>query len=290
MKKKVLSVMFSIAITATVLTACGNKDISSTSQIPNSTPIASSAPSYQESSKTQTSQYISKSDTNSQVSISAQSNAQDKYNEVINIINSATLQYPSSNDKFKYNVYDTYIQITKCISDDTDIVFPSTIDNLPVLIIGDGTHLLSYKHDSITIQEGIAIIGDNSFFGSHLPQNFKLPNSLLEIRDDAFGYADVPNIEFPSNLRKIGNYAFKGATGNDWNIVIPEKVESIGRSCFDDFTSKSFKSIKFLNPNTKIVNVSENSLNRHTVIYGYAGSTAAKYASEKGNEFKLITD
>lgn len=277
MQKKVLSVIIATAMITTLLTACGSEN---TTSIPQSNNNSSVTP------------YNTSNNVETETISSTEPTFTDRYDEVMNIINHATLQYPSSNDEFEYNVYDTYVEIVRYIGNDSNIVFPSTIDNLPVLIIGSkGRSLLPNQHtDSITIEEGIAIIGDNVFFGYRLPKNFKLPNSILEIRDDAFGYADVPNIEFPSNLRKIGDYAFKGATGNDWDIVIPEKVESIGRSCFDDFTSGSFKSIKFLNPNTKIVNVSENSLNRHTVIYGYAGSTAAKYASEKGNEFKLITD
>ena len=202
--RKILSFMLATTMATTIFTACGNENTLSTTEYLN-TPVTSSVPSYQESSNTQTNSSVSKADLNSRVSKNTLTTPKEKYYEVLNIINDATLQYPTANDEFEYNVYDTYVQITKYIGDDIDIVFPSKIDNLPVLVVGDyysrvnvvekynvnislieenGEYVTkSDKFVSLTFSDGIAIIGEDAFStafsgGSYAVTKIKFPNSL----------------------------------------------------------------------------------------------------------------
>lgn len=318
MKKKVLSVMLVIAMTSTLLTACGNTNTSSTPQSFDNSPITSSSPSYQESSYTQTSTSVSKADLSSQVSKNTLTTSKEKYFETLNIINNATLQYPTANDEFEYNVYDTYVQITKYIGDDIDIVFPSKIDNLPVLVVGDyynrmkviekynvnislmeenGEYVTkSDKFVSLTFSDGIAIIGHSAFEasltgGSYAVTKIKFPNSLIAVGERAFTHLDsLTSLTFPEGIYDIGEYSFSASFHFD-EMTLPKSLGILRNYAFGGYMSK----VTILNPDTQIgINSlpNPNSQTNKLEIYGYAGSTAAKYAAEHNDLylFKVINN
>lgn len=318
MKKKILSFMIATTMATTIFTACGNENTLSTTEYLNNTPVTSSVPSYQESSNTQTSNSVSKTDVNSQSSKNTLTTPKEKYYEMLNIINSATLQYPTANDEFEYNVYDTYVQITKYIGSDTDIVFPSKIDNLPVLVVGDyynrmkviekynvnislieenGKYVTkSDKFVSLTFSEGIAIIGNSAFLasltgGSYAVTRIKFPNSLLAIGERAFQHLDsLTSLTFPEGIYDIGEYSFAASFNFD-EITLPKSLGMLRNYAFGGYMSK----VTILNPDTQIgINSlpNPNSQTNKLEIYGYAGSTAAKYAAEHSDlyVFKLINN
>lgn len=251
----------------------------------------------------------------------------DKYEELMNIIENATLQYPSSNDDFEYNVYDSYVEITKYtgIVKGKDIVFPSEIDGLPVLVIGAGEAVYDrndltvsglnkpiQKPKSLTIGYGVAIIGNSAFKSAIIPPNSIIPDSVLEIDDSSFNGAAIPDdFILPSSLRKIKSYSFYNIECYDHkkynntntivkttlNIEIPKTVSVIERGGFGQINSEF--NIKIMNDSTIIDNSGTDFTNvpistyydkYKLCIYGYTSSTAAKYAAENSIPFKLIEE
>ena len=261
----------------------------------------------------------------------------DKYAEVMKIINNATLQYPASNNEFEYNVYDTYIQITKYIGSikNTDIIFPSEIDNLPVLVVGGTVNkygsyipvldwLVSYGYqngqsnsqrevaNSVTLSEGIAIIEKGAFKDIIFTDKLVLPQSLLEIKHKAFMNASFANLILPESLINIEAYAFFSAKGyysdrvnlnyspnkgvednlKQLDVIIPKSVKQIGDCCFSDGSSDGhciygFGNVTILNPDLQIGNKALGKFTNGT-IFGYAGSTAVKYATDNHINFQLL--
>ena len=88
------------------------------------------------------------------------------------------------------------------------LTIPETIDGVPVKSIGKRAFAF---HDILSY--------------------LTLPEGLEEIEDEAF--TDVQTlyyVEFPSTLKRIGDYAFRGYGGDDLNL--PEGLEYIGKGAF----------------------------------------------------------
>lgn len=128
------------------------------------------------------------------------------------IIKNATLQYPASNENFKYNVYDTHVEITEYIGsqDAESITVPGNLENLPVYVV-DSQVFDKCKVPTIVFEEGIYDI--NSGFS-----------------------ASLVNVTLPSTLYAIDSYQFKLCTGLK-NVVIPEGVKYIHQGAFENCPS-----------------------------------------------------
>lgn len=76
----------------------------------------------------------------------------------------------------------------------------------------------------------LKVLEDNCFGGCSSLENINLPNSLIEIGDEAFYWCHLESITIPDSVSTIGDYAF--AYSSLKNIIIPDKVETIGCSAF----------------------------------------------------------
>lgn len=117
---------------------------------------------------------------------------------IIDILENATLLYPVSNDLFEYNIYQRSDN-EECIVEITKYIGSSSDIIVPPEL--DGYSVVS--------------IGDKCFY-----------NNL-----------DVLNVELPSTLKKIGDYAFTVSTffspsATLEKIIIPEGIEVIGEEAF----------------------------------------------------------
>lgn len=261
-------------------------------------------------------------------SLSEQSSTAD----IINSLKNATLQYPSSNDEYEYNLYDSYVEITKYKGNETDVVVPEKIDNLPVKVIGERAFsdknqsddkLNVFKIKSITLPEGVLLIKEWAFAGfsdntmtvlhSELT-DVKLPSTLIQIDYMAFSYTvNLKKLTLPENLRKIGGAVFYKSAVEE--ITVPKSVETVSDGCFTEAASlktviiedgvKSIGSKAFnFCPALEAVKIYSRDAELGTelfnneammadgkdpTIYGYSGSTAAKYAADNKEKFKLLT-
>ena len=90
---------------------------------------------------------------------------------------------------------------------------------------------------NIRIREGITNIANYSFFKCAGIENVSLPDSLETIGRGAFMMCSKIYIEeFPENLKTIEDYAFyacdQAVFGKDYDMILPEGLEYIGRSAF----------------------------------------------------------
>ena len=156
---------------------------------------------------------------------------------------------------------------------------------------------------SLTFSDGIAIIGKGAFNNgiwkvSNKPVNtIKLPKDLVAIGKEAFEYMNsLTSLNLPEGIYIIDEYAFSHAfqpyQEENLEITLPKSLNTLGKSAFSgNFTQIS--KVTVLNPSTII---GDSSLNNNSQLfgkielYGYAGSTAAKYATENANNciFKPI--
>lgn len=140
------------------------------------------------------------------------------------------------------------------------IVFPNTITEL-----GGGIIQFCTELESVTLPNNITKIEVIMFAYCEKIEKIELPDSIKEIADYAFlGCGSLKNIELPKNLVKLGKMAF-GKCSSLQKIYFPENIKSIAN---EELTHA-------------FVEIPTNQL----IIYGYKGTVAQSYASEKGYKF-----
>lgn len=219
-------------------------------------------------------------------------------------VENSVLQYPATNEYFRYNVFTYYIEISECLTTNANIVIPDTIQDLPVLKIAD-----------------------NVFKGVTTLKTVAMTNNVISIGQNAFaGCINLSNITLSSNLETIGSAAFFGCY-NLKAITIPSKVMEIPTGCFADCSRLMAVSIEetekapVAEEETEVVQTEEevrsissaafgNCVNLRSVwipsdvteiadtafagslefltIYGQAQSAAAQYASENLVDFVVL--
>lgn len=182
----------------------------------------------------------------------------------------ATLQYPSSNDEWKYNVYDCYAELTEYTGPvfEGTLVIPEEIDGLPVWSIDTDGEGISSSLTDIELPECLLYIGEDAFVSSHCLEKINLPEGLKVIEKQAFWCCyDLTEITIPASVERIGYEAFYGCnydskTNSTYGLDIT--VLSMSAELGDDFISRASQ------------------------VFGYAGSTIAQYCAENEIDFHVI--
>lgn len=150
---------------------------------------------------------------------------------------------------------DGYIITDYTSGDITDIEIPASINNIPVLEIGEGAFRDCISLTNITLPNGVTTIGDYAFCscisltGITIPDSVKtigygafwncssltriiIPNGVTAIAGNLFlNCSMLEDILIPNSVKTIGNCAFSG-TGL-YSITIPDSVVTIGIGAFD---------------------------------------------------------
>ncbi|MBO7331938.1 MAG: leucine-rich repeat protein, partial [Alistipes sp.] len=71
---------------------------------------------------------------------------------------------------------------------------------------------------------------DGAFYGSSLTGTLQLPEGLKYVA--GFGNTNITNVQFPSSLEEIGNYAFWDCRSLMCELSLPESLKSIGVGAF----------------------------------------------------------
>ena len=189
------------------------------------------------------------------------------------IIKNASLQYPSFNDLFKYNVYDTYVEITEYVGDDNaeEVIVPATLDNLPVYVIDsevfdkckvksivfeEGIYRIntdfSFYLESVTLPSTLDFVGYGCFESCHNLKNVVIPEGIDSIQPQAFMHCDMlKDITIPSTVYSISSEAFAYCESLEV-INISEGVVNI-----DDYAFVGCKALKTVNIPSSVKSLGE---------------------------------
>lgn len=226
----------------------------------------------------------------------------------------------NQNESFEYDVYKTYIAITKYIGKEADVVIPSEIENLPVSSI-EGRAFSNDSDEniihSISLPSTITELDTQTFYNSlylekieidasntnfisedgvlystdkkeiwGYPENradeeYVVPEGVTEIKNSQFAFIrNLKKITLPSTLLVISDFSFHGTAFLE-EVVIPEGTTTVGACAF--FSCKGLKSVTF--PST-ITEISANAFvgcSNLSVLKGYAGTVVSEFAET--NEF-----
>lgn len=96
-----------------------------------------------------------------------------------------------------------------------------------------GTTLVKYlgNSDEVIIPDGVTIIGKSAFEYKNI-KSVKIPDSVVEIQEDAFGSCNnLINVKIGNQVSKIGEGAFRLCRSLS-NIILPDSLREIGPFAF----------------------------------------------------------
>lgn len=137
---------------------------------------------------------------------------------------------------FEYKVVDGTVTVTHYNGDDSDVVVPGTIEDLPVTVIGerfisDG-ETINHSVVSVTLPDSITKIGNRAFSFCYSLETVNIPDNVTEIGRSAFGScAALKSISIPDGVTKIEEGTFGDCEGLE-TVSIPDTVTEIGASAF----------------------------------------------------------
>jgi len=154
-------------------------------------------------------------------------------------IKEETLQYPGHNDDWEYEVYESYVVLTKYTGFNSDVAIPSEIEELPVVKLKGGAFKETNGTIAITIPE--SIIELEALIGTIL-SNTKVTNVTFESDEkikmgyDAFAFCGIDSETAKNILNHLAGDTippcFFEYCKNITEITIPDYIKAIGESAF----------------------------------------------------------
>ena len=151
----------------------------------------------------------------------------------------------------EYTQYDNTMAVTGVgTCTDTEVIIPSTYNNLPVTAIDNLAFLACETMESITIPEGVTSIGDRAFQDCVNLHTVKLPNGVEYIGELTFMNCEIlQEITLPASLTSLGDGAFRDCVSL-YQMAIPEGVTYLGGNTF--YGCKMLESVTLPNTLTTI--------------------------------------
>ena len=108
----------------------------------------------------------------------------------------------------------------------------------------DGANLaLMDKNGSLTIPEGVTVIGEGAFADLSGLKTIIIPGTVKEIKGNAFrNNVDLENVIMKEGIKTIGSYAFQNCNKLR-NVELPESLENIGAGAF--YICSNLQEIKY---------------------------------------------
>ena len=102
----------------------------------------------------------------------------------------------------------------------------------------------------VTVASGVKYIADNAFRDCFGVTEISLPDTIISVGQESLSccrqvyesngyqyYTSLTNVNIPSSIRFIGDYAFQDCSKLDIDLVIPEGVQRIGAMAFSGCSS-----------------------------------------------------
>lgn len=158
-----------------------------------------------------------------------------------NPIGKETLQYPSQNDVFTYDVYESYVEITGSVKEDLtgELIIPEMLENLPVRSVGDtafggpgeGFTTPGYSISSLILPDNLYQISNSAFYKCENLKSITFGKELTTIGSMAFAHTDITSVEIPDKVTETGSSIFL-CCENLEKVTIGKSMTNIPDSMF----------------------------------------------------------
>lgn len=159
-----------------------------------------------------------------------------------------------NNTDYNYEIENGEIILCKYLGNETDVIVPENIDNMPVTTIANScyaqtdivsvsftneiTKIEDYafykcqKLKEVNLNRGLKSIGDFAFKGCAALTEIKLPKSLEFVNLGAFmDCTELKEIDIQSTNLNIGQFAFSNCGVG--SMALPSGVKSVGKRAFE---------------------------------------------------------
>ena len=151
--------------------------------------------------------------------------------DTVDYDNAAEISTKSQDGLYLYVVLeDGTAGITGYLGDETALVIPSVLDDLPVTAIG--AYAFEYAPlTSVVIPEGVTVIDRKAFAAASALKKITLPSTLWEIGEEAFIGCALEKVTLPEGVETLGERAF-ACCGQLKTITLPNTLRRMGYGVF----------------------------------------------------------
>lgn len=139
---------------------------------------------------------------------------------------------PASEDSaesgdFTYSIENGEVTITGYTKTDSQVTIPSTIDLMPVTVIGKEAFYSNQNITEVVIPQGVTTIESGAFYGCTSLKNIIIPEGVTVIETYAFeNCSSLEEITIPEGVAKIEPWTFSGCTSLA-TINIPDSLSQV---------------------------------------------------------------
>ncbi|MDR1107833.1 MAG: leucine-rich repeat domain-containing protein [Spirochaetaceae bacterium] len=108
-----------------------------------------------------------------------------------------------SNFEVSINLNGDGVVIDRYLADEKEVLIPSSFEGFPVREIGRRAFQMKYLN-SVSIPEGVTIIGDEAFIGCTNLVSIEMPSTITVISSTAFFMCHNLPLATQAHLRKLG--------------------------------------------------------------------------------------
>ena len=127
--------------------------------------------------------------------------------------------------------------ILKYNGSDKELTVPSTLDGVPVTVIGERVFAGKWFR-SVSLPDGLLEIGDMAFYMSSFYEDFEIPSSVRRIGNMAFYSSSIRRIRIPDGLTQLGFGVFASCRMLA-EVSLPQGMASISAGTFEGCVSLS---------------------------------------------------
>ena len=140
------------------------------------------------------------------------------------------------NESYEYTKGTKYVEITKYIGTEKDVVVPEQIDGINVVSIGKNAFAKT-AIDSVVIPDSVEEIGEKGFFKCENLKSSTLSKKCSVVGSQAFeGCKQLEEIAFGDGVTELGTDCFKNCEGLK-KVIFGDNMTTIGYSCFKNCKS-----------------------------------------------------
>lgn len=143
------------------------------------------------------------------------------------------------NSLYAYDVYETYVVLTKYKGENTTVSVPRELDGLPVTTIGELAFYYGTAVEIVILPDSVTTLEENAFYYCRALKKITLPESITTIGDKCFSWcSSLTGIKLPKSVTVIPDYCFNECASLE-AASLPNTLTSVGVRAFSGCASLS---------------------------------------------------